>query len=147
MMAAEETIMRQDDIQRVRDSFAGLDAANFGQLFYAILFRLRPDVRALFPAELDAQVKKLMDMLTSIVRGLDAPDRLALEFAELGRRHAGYGVREEDYDDVGTALLKTLRENLGAAFTPEVEQAWATVYGDLAEAMIAAENEEAGVRR
>lgn len=137
----EESIMREDDIRRVRRSFAILgDPAKFGQRFYAVLFALRPDARALFPADLRLQVKKMMDMLDSIVRGLDAPGRLAAEFAELGRRHAGYGVREEDYDDVGAALLKALHETLGDAFTPEVEQAWATVYGELAEAMIAAEN-------
>lgn len=134
--------MREEDIRQVRDSFAAMgDTMRFGQRFYAVLFELRPDARALFPAELDLQAKKLMDMLGSIVRGLDAPDRLAAEFAELGRRHAGYGVVEEDYDDVGAALLKTLHEGLGNAFTPEVEAAWATVYGELAEAMIAAENE------
>jgi hemoglobin-like flavoprotein len=30
-----------------------------------------------------------------------------------------------------------LHEQFGDAFTPELEQAWATVYGDLSEAMIA----------
>ncbi len=139
--------MREDDIRRVRDSFAALgDATHFGKRFYAVLFELRPHLRALFPSELDLQARKLMDMLGSIVRGLDTPSRLTVEFAELGRRHAGYGVNEDDYDDVGTALLKTLHEGLGDAFTPEVEQAWATVYGEMAEAMIAAENAELGVK-
>ena len=42
-----------------------------------------------------------------------------------------------------SALLKALHETLGDdAFTPEVEQAWATVYGELAEAMIGAQNEQ-----
>ncbi|WP_257388602.1 globin domain-containing protein [Tahibacter caeni] len=129
------------DIQRVRESYAAIgDGAGLGRGFYAQLFRLRPDARALFPADLDQQVRKLIDMLGSIVRALDAPSQLARDFAELGRRHLGYGVSEEDYDDVGAALLMALREQLGPAFTPEVEQAWATLYGDLAEAMIAAEN-------
>ncbi len=130
--------MHDDDIRRVRDSHAAIgDPDEFGRRFYATLFRLRPDTRTLFPVDLDAQVRKLVDMLASIVRGLDAPARLAREFAELGRRHVGYGVREDDYDDVGAALLMALHEHFGDAFTPELEQAWATVYGDLAEAMIA----------
>ncbi|HEY6941006.1 globin domain-containing protein [Dokdonella sp.] len=130
--------MHDDDIQRVRESYAALgDPDELGRRFYATLFRLRPDTRRLFPVDLDAQVRKLVDMLASIVRGLDAPDRLAQEFAGLGRRHVGYGVREDDYDDVGAALLIALHEQFGEAFTPELEHAWAAVYGDLAEAMIA----------
>lgn len=130
--------MHDEDIRRVRDSYASIgDGDEFARRFYATLFRLRPDTRRLFPANLDAQVRKLVDMLASIVHGLDAPARLAREFAELGRRHVGYGVREDDYDDVGAALLMALHEQFGDAFTPELEQAWATVYGDLSEAMIA----------
>lgn len=133
--------MRDNDIHRVRDSFAAIgDAQAFGRHFYATLFRLRPDARALFPVDIDGQAKKLTDMLASIMTSTDDADRQAAGFAELGRRHAGYGVREDDYDDVGAALLMTLRACLGLALTQEVEQAWATVYGDIAEAMIAAEN-------
>ncbi|MCQ4164886.1 globin domain-containing protein [Tahibacter harae] len=137
--------MHEPDIRRVRESHARLtDPLAFGTRFYALLFAQRPDARRLFPPDLDAQVRKLVDMLASIVGGLDAQARLQQEFAELGRRHAGYGVSEDDYDDVGSALLVTLREFLGDAFTPEVEEAWATLYGDLAEAMIAAGDERRG---
>ncbi len=130
--------MHDDDIRRVRDSHAAIgDSAEFGRRFYATLFRLRPDTRTLFPVDLDPQSRKLADMLASIVHGLEAPAQLTQECAELGRRHVGYGVREDDYDDVGAALLMTLHEHFGEAFTPELEQAWAAVYGDLAEAMIA----------
>ncbi|NCT68359.1 MAG: hemin receptor [Rhodanobacteraceae bacterium] len=134
--------MHDDDIRQLRDSFAAIRQAreDFGRRFYATLFRLRPDARRLFPADTDMQARKLADMLATIVRDLDDPARLEREFAALGRRHAEYGVSEDDYDDVGAALLMTLRESLGAAFTPALEQAWATLYGDLAEAMIAAEH-------
>lgn len=133
--------MHEDDIRRVRDSFAAIgDAQAFGRLFYTTLFRLRPEARALFPDGLDGQVKKLTEMLAGLIAMLHDTDREAAELAELGRRHAGYGVHEDDYDDVGAALLMALRERFGPAFTPELEQAWATVYGDIAEAMIAAEN-------
>lgn len=134
--------MHDDDIRRVRDSFAAIgDLADFGRRFYATLFRLRPDARSLFPVDPDMQVRKLVDMLAAIVRALDDPAWIEREFSALGRRHAGYGVGEDDYDDVGAALLITLRERFGDAFTPALEQAWATFYGDLAEAMIAAEHE------
>ena len=38
-------------------------------------------------------------------------------------------------DTVGAALLWTLEMGLGRAFTPEVKDAWATVYGLLATTM------------
>ena len=51
---------------------------------------------------------------------------------DLGRRHAGYGVSDWHYDTVGAALIWTLEKGLGSAFTPEVKEAWTTVYGVLA---------------
>ena len=132
--------MTPQEISQVRDSYAQLgDTRAFAQRFYALLFERRPDARQLFPVNLDAQVQKLADMLQSIVDSLEFPDRLERQFAELGRRHAAYGVQEADYDDVGTALLKALRDRLGSRYTESVEQAWGKVYGDLAEAMIAAQ--------
>jgi len=53
----------------------------------------------------------------------------------LGRRHVGYGVTDAHYDTVGGALLWTLEKGLGAAFTSEMKDAWATVYGVLATVM------------
>jgi|GEM_PF-1135260 len=123
--------MTEDEIRLVQATFAGIgDAGAFGRRFYEHLFRARPDARELFPADLDAQVRKLVDMLESIVRQLRDEGRLAHEFAELGRRHAGYGVGEDDYDDVGAAPLTALREHFGDAFTASAEQAWGRVYGD-----------------
>jgi hemoglobin-like flavoprotein len=47
-------------------------------------------------------------------------------------------VKDVDYDTVGAALLWTLQQGLGPAFTPEVKSAWTTVYGLLASTMKAA---------
>jgi hemoglobin-like flavoprotein len=131
--------MTPEQIARVRTSFALIAprAEAVGQVFYATLFRLNPTARALFAADIGPQVHKLMDMLGTIVRGLDRPQQLQLLFRDLGRRHVGYGVTEEQYDDVGAALLMALREALGADFGEDLEAAWATVYADLAETMIA----------
>ena len=81
------------------------------------------------------QRRKLMQMLTAAVKGLDRLDRLVPVVEDLGRRHAGYGVADAHYDTVGAALLWTLEKGLGSAFTPEVKEAWATVYGLLATTM------------
>jgi len=74
-------------------------------------------------------------MLTAAVKGLDRLDQLVPAVQALGRRHATYGVADAHYDTVGAALLWTLEKGLGAAFTTEVREAWATVYGLLATTM------------
>jgi len=54
---------------------------------------------------------------------------------DLGRRHAGYGVRDEHYHTVGAALLWTLEQGLGELYTPDVAEAWAAAYTLLAGVM------------
>jgi hemoglobin-like flavoprotein len=77
---------------------------------------------------MDAQGKKVMRMFAEIVRTLDQPEALVAELADLGRRHVHYGVRDSQYDSVGTALLWTLERGLGPAFTPEMRNAWTEAY-------------------
>jgi hemoglobin-like flavoprotein len=47
-------------------------------------------------------------------------------------------VRDAHYATVGEALLWTLEQGLGAAFTAEVRQAWAQTYAVLSTTMRAA---------
>lgn len=107
-------------------------------LFYGRLFELDPSIRPLFKGDLGAQGKKLMQTLGYCVGKLDALDELVPAVRELGRRHVAYGVTEGHFETVGAALLWTLEKGLGPAFTPEVKEAWATVYQTLAGTMIAA---------
>jgi hemoglobin-like flavoprotein len=104
-------------------------------LFYARLFELDPSLRPLFPGDMQEQGRKLMQMLTVAVRGLDRLDTLVPAVRALGRRHVAYSVRPEHFDTVGAALLWTLAQGLGPAFTPETRDAWAAVYSILASQM------------
>lgn len=132
--------MSPQEIALVRTSFAQLAPLSLetGRLFYRHLFALAPDTQALFPGDIDGQARKLMNMLDTIVDGLDRPEHLHAVFADMGRRHVGYGAREDHYDAVGAALLRTLHEGLGDGWTPQVEDAWAAIYGEMAETMMAA---------
>src|SRR5262249_31489827 len=111
-------------------------------LFYRRLFDLDPSLRHLFKPDMSEQRRKLMQMLSAAVKGLDRLDQLVPVVKELGRRHAGYGVTDAHYDTVGKALLWTLQKGLGKAFTPEVRDAWTTVYTVLATTMKNAADEE-----
>jgi len=123
--------------QLVQSSFAKVVpiADTAAELFYAKLFALDPALKPLFRGDMKEQGRKLMRMIATAVNGLDRLDALAPAVQDLGRRHVAYGVTAAHYDTVGAALLWTLEQGLGPEFSPEVKQAWATVYGLLAQTM------------
>jgi hemoglobin-like flavoprotein len=130
--------MTPRQIQLIQETFAHIEpiAETAAGLFYARLFTLDPGMRRLFKSDMQDQGRKLMQMLAVAVRGLNAPDQLMPAVRALGMRHAGYGVKPGHYGTVASALLWTLDQGLGDAFTPEVQVAWTTVYGILAGAML-----------
>lgn len=121
----------------VQDSFTKVApiADQAAALFYNRLFELDPDLRALFKGDMEEQGRKLMKMIGTAVNGLDRLDEIVPTVQDLGRRHVGYGVKDADYDTVGDALLWTLEQGLGDDFTVETREAWAEVYGILADTM------------
>jgi hemoglobin-like flavoprotein len=101
----------------------------FGRAFYRRLFEIDPQVRLLFKSTiLDEQIHKLTTMLDLVVHWLDVPERLVPVLKQLGARHADYGVVDEHYAKVGSALIGSLEEHLGDRFTNEVRSAWNEAY-------------------
>jgi len=98
-------------------------------VFYRRLFELDPALRPLFKGDIQEQARKLMEMLGILIAMLESPHGLDLELRVMGERHAGYGVKDEHYATVAGALLHMLSETLGVEFTPEVRDAWTTLYG------------------
>ncbi|MEW5893097.1 MAG: globin family protein [Pseudomonadota bacterium] len=104
-------------------------------LFYGRLFELDPTLKPLFKGDMTEQGRKLMKTIGLVVNSLTRLEAILPTVQDLGCRHVAYGVRPEHYDTVGAALLWTLEQGLGSAFTPEVKAAWVTAYGTLASAM------------
>ncbi|MBX3500543.1 MAG: hemin receptor [Alphaproteobacteria bacterium] len=129
--------MTPEQIALVRSSFASVVPIKetAADLFYSRLFELDPSLKPLFKGDMKEQGLKLMAMIGTAVGGLDRLDSIVPAVQALGRRHVGYGVKTEHYDTVGSALLWTLEQGLGAAFTPEVKSAWNSAYGVLAGTM------------
>ena len=98
------------------------------ELFYGKLFELNPDFKALFPNDMVEQGRKLMAMINTAVNSLNNLEAVVPAVEEMGKRHVGYGVKDEDYDVVGEALLWTLGAGLGDAFTDDVKGAWTETY-------------------
>ncbi|HVZ72997.1 MAG TPA: globin family protein [Polyangia bacterium] len=105
------------------------------EMFYGRLFEMDPSLRALFKIDLHEQGKKLMQTLAVCVANLEHLDVILPSVQALGKRHVAYGVVDAHYDTVGGALLWTLEKGLGAGFTPEVKEAWTTVYVTLSGVM------------
>jgi hemoglobin-like flavoprotein len=133
--------MNATDIQLVQESFQKVMpiAEQAAALFYARLFELNPSLRNLFRGDMAEQGRKLMTILGVAVGSLHRIDHLVPAVQALGARHAGYGVKEEDYATVGAALLWTLEKGLGADFTLPVRNAWSTTYALLANTMLDAQ--------
>lgn len=132
--------MTPRQVQLVQKSFAAVVpvADHVAALFYRRIFTLDPSVRPLFRTDLKHQGKKFMATLALIVNGLDHPAQIVAAVRHLGERHVGYGVQDQDYDTVRAALLWALSRQLGDAFTPEVEAAWAEAYDLVADLMLQA---------
>jgi hemoglobin-like flavoprotein len=142
LTAAERALIRRSWslVQPITDTVA--------DLFYARLFEIAPQYRALFKQDMEPQKRKLIAMLGFIVKSLDWPDEkwqdsiameddLFLVVLALGRRHIDlYRVPDEAYDSVREALLWTFDYGLGEAFTREVSDAWAKAYWLISKIML-----------
>ncbi|WP_376098907.1 globin family protein [Roseomonas sp. CCTCC AB2023176] len=136
--------MTPEQIELVKRSFAKVVPIKetAAALFYGRLFEVDPALRALFrDTDMVEQGRKLMATLGFVVMNLGHPGSVVPAAQGLARRHVGYGVREEHYATVGAALIWTLRQGLGEAFTPAVEDAWTAAYAMLSGAMIEAARE------
>jgi nitric oxide dioxygenase len=127
--------MNDRQVQLVQQSFAHANriGAHVAATFYGELFAIDPSLRSMFKGDMIVQGEKLLKMLGAVVEGLILPAARRLALA-----HVDYGVEARHYALVGTALLRTLRHELGADLTQEAREAWTAAYQFLADAMIEA---------
>ena len=130
--------MNPTQIKLVQESFSKVAPISEAAavIFYDRLFEVAPSVKAMFPADMTEQRKKLMMMLAAVVGGLKNLDSIWPAASALAKRHVGYGAKPEHYPVVGGALLYTLEKGLGEAWTPELAEAWTAAYGTLSGYMI-----------
>jgi hemoglobin-like flavoprotein len=130
--------MTPDQVELVQDSFAKVApiSAKAAELFYGRLFEIAPQARAMFPDDMTEQHKKLMATLAIVVNGLNNLDAILPAASALAKRHVSYGAEPAHYPVVGDALLWTLEQGLGPAWTPQVAAAWASAYTTLSGYMI-----------
>ncbi|MGJ5177481.1 EAL domain-containing protein [Bradyrhizobium oligotrophicum] len=117
------------DLMLVRASFSKLAARQdlAANAFYERLFAMAPELRRLFPADLEAQKSKLMATLATGVGKLHDLPGLTPMLKELGARHAGYGARSEHYALVNDAALWMLERCLDRELDAATLRAWKKV--------------------
>jgi hemoglobin-like flavoprotein len=124
-------------IALLRGSFSIVEkkAGIAGLVFYRNLFNLAPSLRALFQSDIELQGCKFMEALRFTIATLEDPAVLTPVLEALGRRHVGYGTRDEHYDVVIEALMLTLQQSLGPKFTKAAARAWQLALTYLADTM------------
>jgi hemoglobin-like flavoprotein len=130
--------MTSDQIELIQQSFTKVApiSVKAAALFYGRLFEIAPEVKPLFRADMAEQGRKLMATLTVVVNGLANLETILPAASVLAKRHVGYGVKASHYAPVGAALLWTLEQGLGPAWTPELAAAWTAAYTTLSGFMI-----------
>lgn len=132
--------MDATQIDLVQDSFAKVvpikEAA--ADIFYTRLFDIAPQVRPMFKKDMTEQGNMLMTTLGIVVNGLRDLDKIVPVAQKLAKSHVAYGVEPEHYAPVGEALIYTLDQGLGEAFTPQTKDAWVAAYTILSDVMITA---------
>jgi hemoglobin-like flavoprotein len=130
--------MTPDQVTLVQESFAKVApiSETAAVLFYERLFEIAPQVKAMFPADMTEQRRKLMATLAAVVNGLGDLNSILPAASALAKRHVSYGAKAEHYPVVGAALLWTLEKGLGDGWTPQIAEAWTAAYGTLSGYMI-----------
>jgi hemoglobin-like flavoprotein len=132
--------MTPEQATLIRKSFDAMWSmrASLADRCYSRFFELAPDARGLFPSDMERQRLKLMDMIAALVGALDQRELFQSLITHSGRQHAKFGVRPAQYSAFGEALIWSFERQLGAAFTPELREAWSALYDVVQEQMLRA---------
>src|SRR5258708_18448232 len=106
--------MTPDQVKLVQQSFAKVApiADQAAVIFYDRLFEVSPQVKAMFPADMTEQRKKLMATLSVVVNVLGNLETILPAARALATRHVSYGAKADHYPLVGGALLWTFEKGL-----------------------------------
>jgi ferredoxin-NADP reductase/hemoglobin-like flavoprotein len=114
--------------------------------FYAQLFTMDNEIRAMFPAAMDVQRRRFFTALSQIAAAQENPedrDRLEPYLRELGRAHRKFGVRERHYEVFRRALIATLQRFAAPRWNETAKHAWETAFNHAAGVMIDAAKDDA----
>ena len=112
------------------------------KVFYQLLFEAHPSLMNTFnPANQrdGAQARSLAASILAYAAHIDHLEKLSGMVDMIAHKHVSLQVQPEHYPIVGQHLLEAIKVVLGDAATPEIIDAWAAAYGQLAQVMIGRE--------
>lgn len=114
--------------------------------FYQLMLDEYPQVRPLFNQAHQAsgdQQRALANGVLMYARHIDKLEALGPLVGQIVSKHVALQILPEHYPIVGSCLLRAIREVLGADIaTDKVIAAWAAAYGQLADLLIGAEEQQ-----
>jgi NAD(P)H-flavin reductase/hemoglobin-like flavoprotein len=135
----------QFDARLVKETFAHVmaDAQKSMEYFYAHLFVLNPEIRALFPLAMNDLRARVFQALARLIWSMETPGPCAAHLGQLGRDHRKFGVREKHHEAFFDALLATAEHFSGRCWTAEAKAAWEAALGYARAEMLAAAKADA----
>lgn len=112
--------------------------------FYGNMLRENPALNDIFNTTNQRnghQPQALAATLYAYAANIDNLEVLGPAVERICHKHASLYVRPEQYSIVGKYLLEAMQQVLGAALTPEILDAWAAAYWQIANIMIDREQE------
>ncbi|MDH3326983.1 MAG: globin domain-containing protein [Gammaproteobacteria bacterium] len=114
------------------------DKDQFIATLYDNFFELSPRSRFLFKRDLKLHTRNIVAKIESVIKDLNALDRVMPELIPTGGRHKDYGVTHDEFELFHVALLNTLKQFIGEGYTEELEEAWSIMYRLISSTMCSA---------
>lgn len=116
--------MNADAVQRVQEHFERIGTAGVADRFYSRLFTEYPQLRPLFPPDLDALSRHFTDTLTIVIEHLGRVTAVDTELRALGARHLQYGAQPQHYAVVRDVLVAAIEQQSGSDWNDELRRDW-----------------------
>ncbi|XP_036981285.1 x globin [Acanthopagrus latus] len=142
--AAAAAHPREDQIQMIKESWKVIrdDIAKVGIIMFVRLFETHPECKDVFflfrdvedlerlrsSRELRAHGLRVMSFIEKSVARLDQLERLEALALELGKSHYHYNAPPKYYSYVGAEFICAVQPILKERWTPELEEAWKTLF-------------------
>ncbi|KAL2098666.1 hypothetical protein ACEWY4_005146 [Coilia grayii] len=133
-----------DQIDMIKDSWKVIqeDIAKVGIIMFVRLFETHPECKDVFflfrdvedlerlrtSRELRAHGLRVMSFIEKTVARLDQMERLEVLALELGKSHYHYNAPPKYYGYVGTEFICAVQPILKDKWTPELEEAWKSLF-------------------
>lgn len=115
---------------------SSMSSSLFCAQFYSNFLAMDPNLEKAFPS-LKHQATAFAGVLTMAINNLEDLSAMEAYLNNLGKRHARVlGIHPPQFELMGTAFLRTVRDRFGVYCTFELEETWARLYSYLANSIL-----------